>query len=167
MLRIQRLRLSRGDAEELGIELIHLPEKPSLRRRLARRRGGQQGVPVGRRGADGVDSITQQPPEILQALNPTGKPAARSDDRDRLAAGTFGLSQTFLEPFDREERFAQDIPALAHRSSVSFARNACSSSDSVISGRRFGVSLTETGPFPRSGRSSSICRKSARAFTVG
>ena len=118
MLRVDAHGLARRDAEELGVELVDLGEKPSPARvHLARRRGVRivvvVDVPaVGGHLADGVAAVAQQPPEGSRVVGAAGKPAAHPHHGDRLERRVLGRRQLGLRLLEQVNRILQrsEIP---------------------------------------------------------
>lgn len=80
---------SRGDAEEMGVELIHLLQEAApggVHFARGGRVGVVKGVPIKALGwhlADGIHAVSEQPPERMRVVR-AGKPAADADDGDRF-----------------------------------------------------------------------------------
>ena len=109
LLRVDEDRLARGDAEEVGIELVDLlQESPAP--------GDVQTpqslvIPArGRNRANSLDSVTEKSPECHGPVR-AREPAADADDRDRLA--TLAPDGLNLSPIDFGARLAGENVASA------------------------------------------------------
>jgi hypothetical protein len=95
LLRVHRVCLARGDAEELRIELIDVSEEPpTAGDHLADLRRVRVVEPLGvppRLGNNrgGIGRAAQQVPEVVGGVDAAWKAAADSDDRQRRVHGSF------------------------------------------------------------------------------
>ena len=96
MLRVDEDRLARGDAEEVGIELVDMLQEPTAPGDVQTRKS--LAIPSrGRNRADTIDSVTEQSPECRGPVR-AREPAPDADDRDRLA--TLAPDWLNLSPID-------------------------------------------------------------------
>ena len=106
MLGIDANRLARRNAEELGVELGDVPQKPAPARVHLAGHGGigivvVVDVPaVGGDFLDGVDAIAKRLPKGLGILA-AWEPASHADHRDRFAAGALAGRQLGLHLFEK------------------------------------------------------------------
>ncbi len=114
LLRVHRLRLARGDPEELRVEALDVLEEPALtgvglagglRRRVVQ----VQGVPPGGETADGVPPFVQQLPVLLGVGDPAGETTGHRHDRDRFGALFLQLGVALLKLQHRGHRATQAV----------------------------------------------------------
>ena len=122
LLRVHRRGLARRDAEELGIEAVHLVDEAAVaREHLARRVGvlvveGVDVPAIARNLGDGVSPRAQQFPQAGQVAHAAGKAQCGADDGHRFARGGFGRGKAGTQVADFEQR------ALDRRQLVTVAR---------------------------------------------
>ena len=129
LLRVQGVRLTRRDSEELGVELVDLAEETaSAGDDLARL--GRAGIVIAGSvpsrfgdGPGGVGLAAEQIPEALRGLAPTRKAASDTDDRQRLTAAVLSAHVHPLpSPTTRLDEAAVKSPAAPVRRSRSSRR---------------------------------------------
>ncbi len=114
LLGVHRLRLTRRDAEEAGVELGGAVEESALAG--VRGAGGgrvrvvellQVPAAVGGERRDAVHAALDHPPQVVRRAHPAGEPAGHADDRDGLLGARLqlgepgaGLLQVGRHPFE-------------------------------------------------------------------
>ncbi len=137
--------LARGDAEELGIELVDFFEEAAVARVHF---AGSVGVGVIERGkvpalgrhlGNRVLPVPHELPERLRVVDGAGKTTGHADDGNRLLAGTFQSGHLGLQVLDGAKRVFQEGGVRA-----SFRRHGSSSSALSLAASRPATSSSES-----------------------